>query len=119
MLLVDFFELAIRFLMASQKPSSSSIGTTRWADVATSGSSQAPKAMKLHFIPPVTSEGRPRVVAEVALSSEGEKEWSFTLVGHFVGTTLSFSAVRSIACSIWLKEGLLDVLSYEKGFYLF
>ena len=40
-------------------------------------------------------------------------------MGHFVGTNLSFSAVRSIARSIWLKDGLQDVLSYGMGFFLF
>ena len=113
--------------MSSLKQASSSQGTSKslrnggssWAEVVAPGSSQAVKAMKLQFIPPALSDGRPRVVAEAALSSEGAKEWAFTLVGHFVGTNLSFSAVRSIARSIWSKEGLLDVLSYEKGFFLF
>ena len=79
-----------------------------------------PKPMKLSFIPPPSaSNGRPRVIAEADVSEEGSKVWSSTLVGHFVGTSLSFSIVRSIARSIWQKEGVIDVLSYEKGFFLF
>ena len=78
------------------------------------------KPMQLKFFPPAAaSNGRPRVIAEAKVSRGGSMVWSSTLVGHFVGTSLSFSAVSSIARSIWLKEGLLDVLSYEKGFYLF
>ena len=100
-------------------PQNLKAGGSSWAEIAGSSSRLPPKAMKLQFIPPVASEGRPRVVAETALSSEGVKEWAFTLVGQFVGTNLSFSAVRSIAKSIWTKDGLLDVLSYKKGYFLF
>ena len=96
-------------------------GASSWASVVAgaTASSQAPKAMQLSFIPPAAMEGRPRVLAEVVVSKEGAQLWAFTLVGHFVGSNLSFSAVRSIARSIWAKEGLQDVLTYEKGFYLF
>ena len=81
------------------------MGSSSWANNAASGPSLVPKAMKLQYLPPSDSAGRLRIVASAAVSSEGAKEWSFTLVGQFVGTNLSFSAVRSIARSIWLKEG--------------
>ena len=50
---------------------------------------------------------------------EGAKRWASTLVGCFVGGSLPFLAVTNIAHSIRASEGFVDVLSIEKGFYLF
>ena len=75
--------------------------------------------MNLKFIQPLEREGRPRVVTAAELSVEGAKRWSASLVGCFVGGSLPFSAMNNIALRIWCLEGLLDVLSLERGFYLF
>ena len=64
-------------------------------------------------------DGKPRVVTTVAISVEGSKRWASTLVGCFVGGYLPFSAVQNIARSLWRKDGLVDVLAIEKGFFLF
>ena len=65
-------------------------------------------------------EGRPRVTIAVDIAVEGAKRWASTLVGCFVGGSLPFSTVNSIARSIWTSsDGLVDVLTLEKGYFLF
>jgi hypothetical protein len=56
------------------------------------------------------------------IAVEGSSVWKKTLVGHFVGPKLSYSAaVNPIAFKLWGKWGfnLVGVLSSENGFYFF
>lgn len=50
---------------------------------------------------------------------KGIDKWKNCIVGHFVDKKLSFLSVQSIACRIWEKFGIVDVLSNEKGFFFF
>ena len=92
-----------------------------WAQIVVGAKSQLPevKKMNLSFVPPVILAGRPKVVTAAEIAVDGAKRWSSTLVGCFVGGSLPFSAVNNIARKIWTAEGLLDVLTLEKGFFLF
>ena len=38
---------------------------------------------------------------------------------YFIGPSLPHSAVSSLAHQLWGKDGLQEVLSYGKGFFLF
>ena len=75
--------------------------------------------MNLTFIQPAMLQGRPRVTMAAAIAEEGAKRWASTLVGCFVGGSLPFSAVNNIARKIWSSDGLREVLTLEKGFFLF
>ena len=92
-----------------------------WANVASGSSAPLPavKKMTLKFVPPGEMEGQPRVTTAAEIAVEGAKRWASTLLGCFVGGALPFSAMNSIARKIWSFDGLLDVLTLEKGFYLF
>ena len=92
-----------------------------WAKVVSGDQSLllAVKRMNLKFVQPVLHEGRPKVVTAAEIAVEGAKQWSSTMVGCFVGGSLLFSAVNNIARKIWSSEGLADVLTIEKGFFLF
>ena len=50
---------------------------------------------------------------------EGASRWHNTLVGHFVGKKLPFPVVSSIAKKIWDKDGLIQVLAQDHGYYFF
>ena len=73
----------------------------------------------LHYTQPLVENGRVKVVPPIAVAVEGCAAWRSTLVGYFVGKSLPFAVVNSIAHKIWDKMGLMDVLSTESGFYLF
>ena len=92
-----------------------------WAKVASGSTTPSPaaKKMNLKFLQPVLLEGRPRVTTTAEIAVEGAKRWASTLVGCFVRGSLPFSAVNNIARKIWSSDGLVDVLTIEKGFFLF
>ena len=101
------------------KKSSTVPSNGTWATLVAGTRDPSLKKMKLKFVEPSMFEGKPRVVTAIAISVEGSKRWASTLVGCFVGGSLPFSAVQNIARSIWRTDGLVDVLSIEKGFFLF
>jgi hypothetical protein len=75
--------------------------------------------MALSFFEPVMEEGRIKVKPPMEVADEGCGEWENTLVGYFLGQKLPYSAVNSIAHKIWGKEGLIEVLSSDNGFFFF
>ena len=106
---------------SAQRSSGVSPPKGSWANVVAGSktpSFSAPR-MNLKFVPPENLNGLPRVVTAASISAEGAKKWATTLVGCFVGGSLPFSAVNNIARNIWSSAGLKDVLSIEKGFFLF
>jgi hypothetical protein len=88
---------------------------------STSGNNLSSSA-KLDFIQPCVENGRVVVKPPRGIAVEGSSVWKKTLVGHFVGPKLSYSAaVNPIAFKLWGKWGfnLVGVLSSENGFYFF
>ena len=75
--------------------------------------------MKLAFIPPNLVDGVTHVPISPSIGDEGEKQWTNCLVGHFIGMRLPYSAVNTIAHRLWAKEGLVEVLGHEHGFFFF
>ena len=47
------------------------------------------------------------------------QKWKDCLVGYFLDRKLPFMVVRNIAMKIWVKFGLTEVLSSDKGFFFF
>ena len=75
--------------------------------------------MKLQYIEPSRIDGVVHVAPTYIVLEDGAQAWSHCLVGYFVGSTLPFSAVNSIARKIWTKDGLLDVHAQGNGFIFF
>jgi hypothetical protein len=73
----------------------------------------------LSFVEPVVDNGRIKVVPPKGVSDEGKVEWENTLVGHFVGQKLPYSAVNTLAHRLWSDDRLDEVLSAENGYFFF
>ena len=49
----------------------------------------------------------------------GAKKWDLCLVGHFLYAKLPVPVVISIIRKIWAKQGVMDVITTGKHFFLF
>ena len=76
---------------------------------------------KLDFFEPLMVNGKLFVAPPEEVRSEGSTYWENCLVGHFVGNRPAFPVVRSIAKTIWLQEGLQEVIAQDNGsiFFMF
>ena len=77
------------------------------------------KKLNLSFVEPAIVNDRIQVSITPEILLAGTKNWSSTLVGYFVGSFLPFSAVNTLARRLWSKNGLEEVLSFDKGYYFF
>ncbi|KAF7150685.1 hypothetical protein RHSIM_Rhsim02G0109600 [Rhododendron simsii] len=75
--------------------------------------------MNLHYFPPEVDGENIRVSTPKHVEVHGSEKWRDCIVGHFVDKKLPFLSVKSIACRIWEKYGIKDVLCNEKGFFFF
>lgn len=76
-----------------------------------------PPSQSLSFVKPTIEHGRVKVLPSQGITDEGWSEWENTLVGHFVGPKLSYSAVYSIANNLWENAGLIEVLFAESDHF--
>ena len=53
------------------------------------------------------------------LTIAGQDEWRATLVGRFLGKKLPYSLVTNVTARIWGKEGLIDTLATDSGYFFF
>ena len=83
------------------------------------GSSNPPKGMNLKYVPSRIVDGQMHLSPPESVAEKGAQSWDNCIVGHFVGTKLSFPVVNLIARKIWTREGLVEVLAQEHGFYFF
>lgn len=88
-----------------------------WAAVV---AASAPKrSMVLHYEPPTLVDGGVVVEAGDDFLHAPHPLWSECLVGYFIGRKLPFPMVDSIARRLWAKDGLLETISGEHGFFFF
>ena len=73
----------------------------------------------LDFFKPSMEGGRVKVRPPMEVVQEGCEEWKSTLIGYFVGKRLPYPVVNSIAFKLWGRVGLNEVLSTERGVFLF
>ena len=53
------------------------------------------------------------------LTIAGQEEWRATLVGRFLGKKLPYSLVTTVTARIWAKDGLIDTLATDSGYFFF
>lgn len=75
--------------------------------------------MKLKFVQPNIENENIVARLSVGIMECGCLEWENTLVRHFIGRCLSYTAVANFAKRFWAGDGLLEVRSYENGFFFF
>ncbi|KAF7123196.1 hypothetical protein RHSIM_Rhsim12G0177600 [Rhododendron simsii] len=75
--------------------------------------------LELQFFPPSEEGGKLLVTAPPAVGELGAKKWQSSLMSYFLDRKAPYMTVKSIACRIWEKFDITDVLSNEDGFYLF
>jgi hypothetical protein len=63
--------------------------------------------------------GRIKVVPPKGISDEGKVEWENTLVDHFVGQKLPYSAVNTLVHRLWSDDSLDELLYAENGYFFF
>lgn len=80
---------------------------------------EAHSRMNLTDFPPEMDGEQVRVSPPKHVETQGSEKWKNCIVGHFVDKKFPFLSVQSIALRIGAKYGIKDVLSNEKGFFLF
>jgi hypothetical protein len=80
---------------------------------------RSPSLNPLQYMTPSIENGRVKVRPPVEVAIEGSEEWEASLVGYFVEKRLPFPVVNSVVQKIWSWFGLREVLSSEKGFFIF
>ena len=89
-----------------------------WASLV-GGSSNPTQGMKLNYVPPRLVDGKIHLSPQVLVVKEGAKTWANCIVGHLIGAKLPSPVVNFIAKKIWAKEGPVEVLAQEHGFFFF
>ena len=90
-----------------------------WVAVVKPKFAERRKKLNLSFVEPAIVNDRVQVSISPEVLLAGSKNWASTLVGYFVGSFLPFSAVNTLARRLWSKAGLVEVFSFDKGFYFF
>ncbi|KAF7141980.1 hypothetical protein RHSIM_Rhsim06G0060200 [Rhododendron simsii] len=98
---------------------SSSVGCVNLLDFLESVSDHLEIQNEFSVFSSYAGEGEDYSIPPSAVEALGAVKWKDFLVGRFVDKKIPFLAVRSVAFKKWADNGLVDVLSNDKGFYFF
>ena len=90
------------------------------AEVIISHSSQATTSnFYLDYFNHGTKNKKLVLKVPIDITIEGKKEYHTTLVGHFMGKKLPSTLATSSLKKLWVKEGMVNTLATDSGFYFF